>query len=278
MGETNGADEARQAVAAAVAEAIEETGYEEPPRGFAASIAAPVEASPAEGDSSDNPTAADLATIEGDPKLKAVYRSLVRRQQEQAGKIAAQQLDVDQALEVADAFRRDPQGSIRAMVRAAGLRIDEPTIADRVRTKLARSVGDEAAQALTPALVDGITEITSEIISPLAGEYVQRQNQEALAGLSAGIQAFARDVAERGGEWNAEVEREMAALVSKVMPGRNTTLPDYLQTLHNTVTARRERRQRGHRAASSRSDIRPGMDAREAVRIAVAAARRDLAR
>jgi len=285
-----GGDAVREAVRDAVREAVEETGFEEPEQGYAQATA---ESAPDSGDANANADAAadpgdgprispaDLEKIDRDPRKRALYQKMIRAYHERAG--AALDPDEQQALAVVEAMRSDPQGTARAMVKAVGLGVrGDATLLERATAHLARTVGQEAADALAPAIVATINEAAQEYVAPFAAQREQQQKAAENAALKASISDFGQRVVDEGGDWSEETQREMAHLVTsgKVRPGEGTTLPEFLATLHSHVTARRSKESRRAPADRERrpggGTIRAGMKPMDAVRAAVAAAKRDL--
>jgi hypothetical protein len=293
------------AVKAAVASAVEETGYEPPPQGHlnidppqseggtgkapptrgtrATRADAGSPAFPSGGDEDDDrPSAEELEKIDRDPKLRQVYRGLVRRFTERTTHLADRRREVDQVLAGVEQFRADPKGTIRELAARFGLREDEPaqpSPQERARAKLADALGPEAAEVIGPAVEDAV----EAVVGPARVAIAERQAEAASAALGAGIAAFGASVIEDGGEWDEDVEREMAAYVGKAQPGRGVTLEEYLGLLYDKVQSDRARASKAAtphpRPAARRAAppaIRAGMDPMVAARQAVAEVRRQL--
>jgi len=271
----NGAED-KAAVAEAVRETVQETGFQPESQGFGSGEPAAA----ADEDDDRELTPEELAAIDADPKLKQVYRNIKRQFYQKTGTLAEQRKQAEEALGAFDTIRTNPRESIRAMAEAAGMRVvGEPTIEDEVMAELRQSIGKEAAEVLGPTLVRTIEKLTNRAIEPLTREQQQREAAANTSAVKREIAGFGQRVADQGDEWSEEIEREMAALVPKMPPHPNASLPDYLNVLHANVMV--NRRARGKGRAPGRAPvgtIKAGMDPREAARVAVAQARRDLGR
>jgi hypothetical protein len=268
--------DAGNATAAAVAEAKRESGYVDQPSVLDASIARATERQ----DDDAPPSAEDLEAISRDPQKKAVYRSLVKQVNEKTQRLEAKRQEMESAHAAVDAIRRDPKAAVRVLAQATGGRlVEEPTVADRVRAHLASTIGQEAADALGPALIESVKALAGDMVAPFAQEREERQQQENKAAIQSQVTTFANSITEAGGDYDIGIEREMAALVTSMPPGPQANAQQYMKILYNEVMARRGRgRGRGPARRDAPAAIRAGMDPRSAVRAAVAAARRDLGR
>lgn len=278
-------EEIQAKVAEAVAEAKDELNFTEPLPAREASVAPPAEAA---GDEDDDgpPSAEALAKIEADPEARAIYGQMVRARDEAMSALSAQRGEAEQAMQVVSAIREDPEGTVRALASAAGVRLAEQPqplgVLETVRDAIAASVGTEAAEVLAPAVVNAVVAVAGPALNPIYQDMQAREKKANDAQLAAGIEEFKRKVADSGGEWDAAMEHEMAALTKKVKPGPDTTLPDYLETLHSTVMRRRERSGVSRKSApparrqGSTAVVRVGMPEREATAAAVAAAMKQL--
>jgi len=286
-------DEIREATKAAVEEAKEEVGgFEEPTpaREHPAGAAPDGDA----GDDDGKPSAEDLAKIDRDPRAKELYRKMLRGYRERTGATAAERKDAEMALQAVEVIRADPRAAALAFAQAAGLEVrqpgeaEKPGIAQRVYAKLARSIGPEAAAVLGPAILDVVNDAAGDAILPVTQHLAETQQAATNAAMRQGISQFAARVAEEGGEWDESVEAEMAQLITsgKVIPKDGMTMPElveFLEILHNNVMAKRARSERrASLAARTREGtrgggaIRAGMKPLDAVRAAVAAAKREL--
>lgn len=277
-----------------------ESGEKPPPAAAAATE---------EEEDSWKPSAEELEVIDKNPELKKVYRSMVRGLTQKTTDLANKRKEAEMALEVVQAVRKNPELAIRAMAAAAGLKIAEPaaaaaapetpeekSIQDRVREKLQAKLGKEAADVLAPALLEVVQEINGVELAPIKERFAASEKQAGSQALRAGIAEFGAKVVESGGEWNEEIEKEMAALVPKIQPAEGTTLPEFLEILHANVMTKRTRkgtvqrqttrikeaakavepRQAARPAPTAEKSITPGMDPKEATAFAVAQAKADL--
>jgi hypothetical protein len=263
----------KAATAQAVRDVVRETGYRPEPQGLAALADRMSDAKDEAEDDDSPPSAEELSRIDSDPTLKSTYRSLVRRGKEAIGRLTHQETEAQAAREAIETLRNDPGGSVRAMARAAGMRIaDEPSLEDQVRADLAKSLGKEAADVLGPSIIASVRAINA----PFIQQHEQRQLMESHAALKGDIDGFAKKIQAEGGEFDAEIEHEMAALVPRYPPAPGVTVHEYLGILHSQVVAKRGRGRRARRGEDN-TDIHVKLSPKEATRRAVAAARRDLA-
>ena len=265
------------AVREAVAEAMEETGYEDPgPQGYA-EVRGPAPAQAQDEEDDGPPTTEDLAQIEQDPRAKEAYRKIVRGYREKDAATEAQREAAEQALEAAEALRNHPQQAVRAIAKHLGVRVDERTSLQKTHAKMVQKIGREAADILAPLLTEAATEIAEETVGPLRQHVVAQEKAAYSAALQDRVTKFSNQVRAAGGEFSREIEAEMVALMDTVRPGPNATMEDYLEILHNKVMAARGRSGARRSATAERGAApRAGMDPREAVRLAVAAARRQV--
>jgi len=279
------ADDIKEATEGAVNAAKEELGVEEPRPVLEQSMRAAAGAAGGDDDNA-NPTAEELAAIDGDPKAKEVYRSLVRRHNTASRARADQRKDAERALHAVQLLQRDPQGVIRALAQHMGLRIEggpaeAPTVLERTTKRLAKTLGPDAAAAFAEPITAVVQEMIEEAVAPVRQVTDSAQQMAQAQSLNDGIAQFSAGV-----EWSAEIEREMAALITQrgLRPGPGMTLPDFLDLLHSNVMAARARASRaaggGGRGPARRQGgggtIRAGMDPKRAADIAVEEAQREL--
>jgi hypothetical protein len=256
------------------------------------------------------PSAEELEAIDKDPNLRKVYRSMVRGFQKKTTELATKQKEAESALQVVATIRQDPVKALRTMAAAAGIRLAEDpvpkvsetpvekTMQERLKENLTARIGAEAAEVLAPVLYDAVESIAGEKLAPVQRALDENKKATAEQALRAGIAEFGSKVIEDGGEWDEDVEKEMAALIGKVVPGKDTTLPEFLDVLYDRVQSTRrkigqttEQITRIRRAASSVEPVRPsrppaagpkpiapGMSAKEATALAVAQAKEELAK
>lgn len=254
------------------------------------------------------PTAEELEAINQSPELKKVYRSMVKGFTEKTGHLATKRKEAERAMLAIKALQENPQQTIRALASAAGMKIvedapistdnlTEKSVVERLQEKLEAKIGKEGAEVLAPVLLEAIGVVNEEKLAPIQAAIKKQEESEQLRNLRANISDFGSKIVEDGGEWNQEIETEIAKLVGKILPGEGMTLPGYLEVLHNNVLVARDRRgvkerevTRLHKAIKGKEPVRParpispatpsikpGMDVREATAMAVAAARQEVA-
>lgn len=189
----------------------------------------------------------------------------------------AQRKQAEQALAAAEALRNHPQQAVRALANHLGVRVDERTSLQRTHAKMVQKIGRDAADILAPLLVDAAEAIAEERVGPVRQHLAAQEKAAYSAALQDRVTKFANQVRAAGGEFSREIEAEMTALMDTVRPGTHSTMEEYLEILHNKVMAARGRSGARRAAATERGGApRVGMDPREAVRLAVAAARRQV--
>jgi hypothetical protein len=271
-------DAVKEATAEAVADAKTETGYTEPQQiGYGELGRSAPAAQPQDDGDDGEPSAEELAHIDADPRLRQAYRGMVRTLRERTDAAAAQAKEAEAATQAMEALRNNPKQAVRAIAAHLGVGLDERTPRDRVHERMVRSIGREAADVLSPILIDAATEIANDAVGPVRAHVAAQQEAAQNAAIQGSVTKFAHQVREAGGEWDRSIEKEMSDLVTQgqVRPGPNATLQDFMEILHNKVMAARGR-SAGRRAAPEPARIRAGMDPRAAVREAVAAARRQV--
>jgi hypothetical protein len=251
----------------------------------------------------------DLERIEKDPGLKKIHRSMVRGFTEKTKALSTLKKTYEADHAAIEALKKDPHGVLKQMVEAAGLKLaEEPTptvptateeqIDAEIIALLKANIGEEAANVLGPALVKVVKTVTGKAIAPIQKDNEQRAKSESALRLKSQIADFGTRVVAEGGDWDETVEQEMAALVGKVTPGKDVSLPDFLTILHNTVQTNRRAKEGNKRevvrlkkAKEKDEPVRPtkpaptptepviaaGMDIKEATRAALDSARRQVA-
>lgn len=259
------------------------------------------------------PTAAQLDAIDKSPELKAVYRSMLRHFHSANEENANSRKEGEAAIAAVKAIKDNPVETIKAMAIAAGIKLapedksddkkTEKSRVDVIKELLEKRIGKDAADILAPSLEEAVASITREELAKEIGPVKQSlaaaektANDQLLAN---GISAFGAQVVEDGGEWDEDLEKEMADLVlkGKVQPGPETTLPEFLDILHSKVLMSRRkseeltrRTERLRHAAEDKEPvtpkrpsaapspvIKPGMNEKDAVNLAVELAQKELA-
>lgn len=262
-------------------------------------------------------TAEELEVIDKDPNLKKVYRSMVRGFSKKMEETSNLRKEAEKALQAVAEIRADPIAAARAIAASAGKKLEElptetaaavavaKTSLDKARDQLEARVGKDAADILAPVLYEVVQSLMGEELAPVKQTLADREQEAAEQVLKSNISAFGSSVIEDGGEWDEDIEKEMAALITsgEVAPGRGpdgktkVSLPKFLDHLHNIVIRDRERKHvtservlrlreavtvaeptRSTRpTASAPEEIVAGMDPKKATALAIAAARREAA-
>jgi len=262
-----------------------------------------------EEDGDFRPSAEELEAIDKNPELKKVYRSMVKGFTAKTTELAEKRKEAEAAMNAVNAIKENPVAAIRAMAAAANIKLaEEPaptapttttekTVIQKLQESLEAKIGKEAADVLAPVLLEAVGVITGEELGPVKLAIEQQRKVAEAQSLRTSISEFGSSVVEDGGEWDEDVEREMATLVNKVVPREGVTLPEYLEVLYNNVQTIRNKMKTTERevtrikTAAQRAEpvravrttapaprqITPGMDLKEATALAVAAARAEAA-
>lgn len=257
------------------------------------------------------PTAEELEVINQSPELTKVYRSMVKGFTAKTSATAAVRKEAEAALNAVKVLKDDPDKAIRALVAARGGKLAEEAavpgkepppppqklVVEKLQEKLAAKIGAEAAEVLAPALFDAVTEVTGEELAPIKQALDEGKRSAQEIATRASITNFGNAVIKDGGEWNEDIEKEMAQMIGKVMPGEGVTLSEFLGILHNNVVVHRSKVAKGERevtrlqkAAKQDEPVRSvrtappvspaitaGMDPKQATLAAVAQAKAELA-
>jgi vacuolar-type H+-ATPase subunit H len=323
----NDAPDKDTAIATAVAEATKEvegttvpetpqkpeTPSEEPEPEAEPDKAAP-KAEPPAADEADEevftPTAEELALIDKSPELKKVYRSMQRGLTQKSQKLAADRKAHQEEVEIATWIRLNPKDAAKAMAQATGLTVSEASTVvaaakaetaqtlDELTEEWNKAVGPEPAKILR-ALVEKTAErIAEKKIEPYKGQAEQLMRDANNRGISASMREFGASIVEAGGDFSDEIQAEMSEIADLIDPKEDTTINDYLATLHDVALTRMNRkavakeslrRLRGIRSeAEPASTTRPApkaepsitnsMSDREAVALAVKMAENEMRR
>jgi len=249
------------------------------------------------------PTAEELAAIEADPRLKKVYLSMRRGFTKKTTELAAVRKDYQQAHDVAEWIRSDPESAIRSIAAATGVsfaqaeKIAEQAVdADPIARAWDEGVGADAAKILRPIIEQTIDARIAPRVKPLE-EATETATKAAIErGISASIREFGAEVTARGEEWDDELQRDMAKIATNVNPGPQTTFPEFMTAVYDAAVARRMRtksaRSNLDRLKRARTEAEPvnvsrpapkseeritsDMSDKDAVAIAVRQATRDL--
>lgn len=256
-------------------------------------------------------SAEDLERIEKDPGLKNIHRSMVRGFTAKTKALSNTKKLYEADHEAIEALKKDPHNVLKQMVEAAGLKLAEDPAATstvpasteaeidaEIVALLKANIGEEAANVLGPALVKVVKTVTGKAIAPIQLDNEKRAKSEGALRLKTDIANFGTKVIADGGDWDESVEQEMAALVGKILPGKDATLPEFLTVLHNNVQTNRRAKESNQRetdrlrkAKKKDEPIRParpnptptdqvitaGMDSKQATRLALESAKRELA-
>lgn len=258
-------------------------------------------------------TAEELAAIDANPALKKVYRGIVRALHSKTSKLADKMKEADIALKLMQTIREHPQDAVRTLAAAIKMKVvddapeaapatvtataaAEKTLLDEVREEMEPEIGKEAASVLAPVILKAAQKIAGKEIEPVRSKLENTEKEAQKTALKNGIAAFGLSVQEEGGVWDESVEKEMTARIAFVRPAEGTTLPQYLRILYNDYKASVDQTEKTVRqvkrleqAAANAEPVRPsrpssgnvqaitpGMNAKEAVALAVAQSRKEL--
>lgn len=253
-------------------------------------------------------SAEELEIIDKNPELKKVYRGMVRANSRKGEVLANKRKEADNALQLMSAFRDKPAETLRAMAAALNIKLveeappaappAEKTNLEKIRASLEAKVGKEAAEILAPSILEAVSSVIGEEMAPVKQTLQDQVETANRHSLRSAVSAFASETVEGGGEWNADIEKEMAQMLAdgKVLPGKGATLPEFLGILYNQIQTKRgqtkvvtEKITRLKKAAEvsepvrstkpqppAEPVIRPGMNIKEATALAINSARKEI--
>ncbi len=222
-------------------------------------------AAPTDADLDLNLTAEDLAEIEKNPLAKKAYKTMVRGLNKRLAEVAEQRKGNEVDLDIMSKVRANPIAGLQALAAVAGISISiggaAPTPGDGKPTveppkpktpleiaeeRLAGVFTPDGVKALAPILVEVARAVAASEIEPVKADLATAQTRLAESGqvqaqtqLDSALLAYGRAVEARGDDWTPEVQKAMSALIGKVLPGKDTTLNEYLDTLYYRVTGER---------------------------------------
>jgi uridine kinase len=268
------ADEFDDAIAAATEEAggepepepavetpAEEVTPEEPPKEAATeeepAAEAPTEETPAEEPENEfKLSAEDLKTINDSEELKRAYKSLQRGATEKFTSASEKAKAAEEAIKMIDYIRANPDKSLEEMAEARGFIIAKKDAKEAAKTevesvtsdtvealmeKYSKELGPESTKLLFPFMKEVAEQIVKQNLQPISERTTELQIAAKQRGISAAVHEFGASVKEQGEDWNDEIISDMAAMMDKIVPGDQTSMPEYLSTLYNSVTAQRSR-------------------------------------
>ena len=221
-------------------------------------------------------SADELEAIDADPKLKKAYKSMLRDYRKKTTTVAEERRAIADKTRIVELMASDPDGAVRALASLRGLKLVEPedkaaptkSEVDAAFDQLTELVGPEGAKALRPVFEATVNSAIKRVVDEHVTPLEQRANAFAQSALAQSIESnlakYRANVAESGGEWDEELELEMAGLIHKIQPTPDTEFDDYLDVLYQTATSRRtkandtkERVARLKAAAATREPGRP---------------------
>ena len=237
------------------------------------------EPEPAEEEADDepllNPTAEELAAIEADPKLQKVYKSLQRGLTKKATEFKAAQKALKDKSELVDWMQANPDKAAEALAEARGFKLSRAEqkevkneVVDALEAEYAEKVGPEAAKLLRPLIEktakNAIDSVIKEQIEPLKVQAAQVERAAQERGIAAAVSSFESKVRAAGGEWDDDVQAEMAARINRLEPGKDVSIDEYLDDIYDaTMSARlrlkgaKQTRDRLRRIASESEPVTP---------------------
>lgn len=196
----------------------------------------------------------ELAEIDKDPRLKKAYKSMLRDYRKKTAEVAENRKKIADREGILEAMAADPDMAVKALAAIRGFEIVEPkkAIKEKSETDLAfegleASIGKEGAALLKPVF-EGVVKNAVEAaiaarVTPIEAQAAELIKNMQAQGIASNLAQFKAEIAERGDEWNDEIEEEMAGLVGKFAPSPETKFDEYLDTLYNVVAAKRLRAQ-----------------------------------
>jgi hypothetical protein len=207
----------------------------------------PAAVAPPDEDEVFTPTAEELATIDKNPELKKVYRSMQRGLTQKTQSLADMRKALEQKANIVDWIRQDPASALKAISEYTGVNLAKPTptteakVADSLEAKWAEVVGADAATLLRPLFEDTARAILEKEVAPYKAQTEALARTAAERGVAASVREFGATVSERGDEWADDIQGEMAQLAQRIEPGPDTPINEYLDVLYDKVMAGRMR-------------------------------------
>jgi hypothetical protein len=204
-------------------------------------------AAPPDEDEVFTPTAEELATIDRNPELKKVYRSMQRGLTQKAQSLAGMRKALEQKANIVDWIRAEPAAALKAISEYTGVNLATPApsteakVADSLEAKWAETVGADAAKLLRPLFEDTARAILEKEVAPYKAQTEALAKTAAARGIAASVREFGATIAERGDEWADDIQGEMAQLAQRIEPGPDTPINEYLDVLYDKVMAGRMR-------------------------------------
>ena len=219
-----------------------------------------------------NPTAEDLALIEANPALKKAYKALRKGFTEKTTAIATERKELKERAELAAWIQDNPEKAARRLAELSGLTITEAraevreakdtanAVTDDLTKMWKDSIGDDAAPILRPVIEATARAVIEKILGPIKAQTEELTTAAQRRAFAASVAEFGGTVTQRGEEWDAEIQSDMAALTHTVTPSSDASVDDYLSNLYDTVMMRRSRT---HTARSNLARLRKIRDEQE---------------
>jgi len=219
-----------------------------------------------------NPTAEDLALIEANPALKKAYKALRKGFTEKTTAIATERKELKERAELAAWIQDNPEKAARRLAELSGLTITEAraevreakdtanAVTDDLTKMWKDSIGDDAAPILRPVIEATARAVIEKILGPIKAQTEELTTAAQRRAFAASVAEFGGTVTQRGEEWDAEIQSDMAALTHTVTPSSDASVDDYLSNLYDTVMMRRSRT---HTARANLARLRKIRDEQE---------------
>lgn len=205
----------------------------------------------------DNPlnlTAEELKAINDDEKLMRAYKSMQRGLTKKTQTFAETRKQYEESDRMIQYIRANPDAALEEMAQARGYilakksgedaakaeaRQDASDAVDALMEKYSKQLGPESTKLLLPFMREVAETIVKQSIEPIAERtsFLDRSAKE--SGIAAAVHEFGASVKESGEDWSDEIQEEMAKMMDRIVPGDNTPINDYLQTVYNAVSADR---------------------------------------
>ena len=238
--------------------AVPETGTTEPEKGTDEAQATEVKA---EEKAEEKPTeekpateeepedfglsAEQLEKLTSTDEGRALYKSMQRGFTKKTQALAEKSKSIDGDKSLVEFINKDPEKALEILAERTGRKVIKPETAeiktkedvvDELMEKWTKALGnDEAAKAFLPLLRETIETEAGKKISPVLQTQEEIQKAAEAQQVAAAVAQFGANRTEKGQEWTDDVQAEMAVKMSKMQPGEDTPIGEYLDSLYSAV-------------------------------------------
>lgn len=205
----------------------------------------------------ENATAEELEAIKADPRLSKIYKSMLRdykgkttsvadRQREleaREAELREQEEETQQARELFDSIRDDPEKAIRDLAERRGMTVaaaSKAVAAVETDQELIQLFGDDAA-AVQPVFNSVVDKRVREALKPVVGWIQQEAERQGKAQVRTDIEAFRTELKEAGEDITPEIEAEMQELTKQIDPAPGLSHKDYIRLLYRAAAGAKSR-------------------------------------